>query len=462
MLQAEKMLSKVLERVKPSEQEFRREIEKAEEIVKQILKMKGSHVTARLGGSLSRNTHLKGDRDIDIFVMFPEHVSRQEFEREGLKIGRQVFKGHKFEIAYSEHPYVRGVIDGFDIEVVPSFDIKHTSMLKSSVDRSSFHTVYLQRKLSDLQKDQVRLLKQFLKGIGCYGADLKQSSFSGFLTELMVLNYGSFEACLNAVSSWKRQEVIDLEKSVLREEALEKFRDSCLIIIDPTDSSRNAAAAVSIEQMARFVAASRAFLKKPSMNFFFPPRQRPLPAGNVSRLVKKEGLIVVQMRYPKGLLSDLAWGMLRRLCRKVHSALDEKGFEALRSEAWTDEKSLVTITLDLESDSLEQACKRTGPEVFNLQASENFLKAHKRPLSGPRIENGRWVVEELREDFIASEFLKRLLKKLSAEEVKDLRIPLKNAQVLSGGKILSLYKSNCEFREYFTGFLKGKEKFLEF
>jgi len=98
--------------------------------------------------------------------------------------------------------------------------------------------------------------------------------------------------------------------------------------------------------------------------------------------------------------------------------------------------SLPELTIDLQANALEQAFKRIGPEVFNASASGNFLKAHKKPLSGPRIENGRWIVEELREHYLATEFLKFLLKKLSKEEVKELRFLLKKARVLNQKQIL--------------------------
>jgi len=290
--------------------------------------------------------------------------------------------------------------------------------LQSSVDRSSFHTAYLQKKLSSAQQDEVRLLKQFLKGIQCYGADLRQASFSGYLTELLILKYGNFLECLKAVAEWKKPTVIDLENYWLEEQALEKFRDFPLIIIDSTDRSRNAAAAVSLQQMARFTAASRTFLKKPSMNFFFPPKTKPLQLKKVSMHVQKEGLIVLEMPYPKGLLADIFWGMIKRLARKLHSALEEKEFKVLRSEAWTDEKSLATITIDLQATALEH--------------------------------------------YLATEFLKFLLKKLSKEEVKELRFLLKKARVLNQKQILKLYKKSPEFQEHFTRFLKGKEEFLEY
>ena len=462
MLSLEKIFSKVLANAKPSAQEFVKEMEMAEELIKKIYKIEGKHVSVRLGGSLSRNTHLRGDRDIDLFVMFPEHLDRKEFEKEGLRIGKEIFKGKKFEIAYSEHPYVRGVINGFDVEVVPSFDIKSTADLKSSVDRSSFHTEYLLRKMRDDQKDQVRLLKQFLKGIGCYGADLKQASFSGYLTELLILEYNDFENCLKKVSEWPQKAVIDVEKHLLKEEALEKFRENFLIVIDPTDRSRNVAAAVSTRQMCRFIAAARAFLKKPSENFFFKKKQAPFALKKVSALAQNEGLIVLEIPFPKKILPDIVWGIIKRLARKIHSALDEKDFTVIRCEAWTDEKHLVTIAIDLQANRLEQAFRREGPEVFNKIASENFLKAHQRPISGPRIEGSRWIIEEQREHYIATEFLKFLLAKLSKEELKQFLPALKKARVLNQKQILALYKKNRHFQEYFTKFLKGKEEFLEY
>ena len=208
----ESLLDAVLESVKPSAQEFREELRMAESIMGRIKAEKGAHVGVMLGGSLGRNTHLRNDRDIDLFVIYPKHLPRKEFEREGLRLGRKIMKGHFFEEAFSEHPYLRGSMNGFDVEIVPAFDVESADRKQSSVDRSRFHTHYLNERLHDQLRDEVRLLKQFLKGIECYGADVKASSVPGYVVELLVLHYGRFLDAIKAVSAWKQEQVIDLQK----------------------------------------------------------------------------------------------------------------------------------------------------------------------------------------------------------------------------------------------------------
>ena len=121
------LLKQVLERVVPSAEEKKSEAELAKKIMQQIKGMEGKHIDVVWAGSSARDTHLKGDRDLDIFVLFPQKLSREEFEKEGLRIGKQVFKGHEWEEAYSEHPYVRGMIYGFEVEIVPSYKISDAS-----------------------------------------------------------------------------------------------------------------------------------------------------------------------------------------------------------------------------------------------------------------------------------------------------------------------------------------------
>ncbi|NIS30872.1 MAG: tRNA CCA-pyrophosphorylase, partial [Actinobacteria bacterium] len=54
-------------------------------------------------------------------------------------------------------------------------------------DRTPFHAAYVEGRLNDELAAEVRVLKQLLEGIGVYGSDLKTRGFSGYLTELLVL-----------------------------------------------------------------------------------------------------------------------------------------------------------------------------------------------------------------------------------------------------------------------------------
>ena len=47
-----------------------------------------------------------------------------------------------------------------------------------------------------------------------------------------------------------------------------------LVIIDPVDKGRNVASAVQPQKLYDFIGAARAFLKKPSESFFYPPKPK--------------------------------------------------------------------------------------------------------------------------------------------------------------------------------------------
>ncbi len=453
---------RVLKKVTPSKGEIGAEKKLTEEIVAKIKGLEGSHVDVMAVGSTARNTHLRGDRDIDIFVLFPTGVKRERFVEEGLKIGKRIFRGHKWEKAYSEHPYIRGKIGEFDVEVVPSYKIGEGHLLESSVDRSPFHMAYLMGKLTAKDRKEVRLLRQFLKGIGCYGADLKVSSVPGYVVELLILKYGSFDACIKAVSKWKDRQVIELsgERDKAEKELLKRF-DSPLVVIDPVDNNRNVAAALSLNQYSRLIAASRAFLKKPSMNFFFPGNVKPWPLKKVKEMLGKKELVGVKIAYPKKALSDILWGQARRLRKKLVSQMGAMGFVVVRSEDWMDEESAMAMVFELESLELQRSEKRAGPRVADVRHSEKFLASHKRLISGPRIEDGRWVIEIPRKYVNANKFLRDYLKKARKDAKSDLKKGMnKKTEVMDEKKLVEFYKKNRGFAKFLTRYLRGREEFV--
>ncbi len=152
------------------------------------------------GGSFAKGTWLKEEVDIDIFIKIDNSVNDKEFGQLGEQVGWQSLKGFNPYIRYSDHPYVEAVIDGIRVNVVPCYDVPKGKW-KSAADRSPFHTDYMRNNLDDEKRNQVRLLKKFLKSIGVYGADIATGGFSGYVAEIMILKYGSFEAVLHAMSN---------------------------------------------------------------------------------------------------------------------------------------------------------------------------------------------------------------------------------------------------------------------
>ena len=148
-----------------------------------------------LAGSTARETWLAGERDVDLFVRLPPDLDREQLREYGLTVGHAVVDGRE---EYAEHPYVVGELDGFGVDVVPCYALDDATEIRSAVDRTPFHTRYVRDRLDRERASDVRVAKQFLTGIGVYGSDLRTRGFSGYLTALLVLEYGGFRELLAA------------------------------------------------------------------------------------------------------------------------------------------------------------------------------------------------------------------------------------------------------------------------
>ncbi len=455
-----KILSRVGARITPTPTELVEEKKMVEHLLHRIRAEKGPHVDVQLCGSVARNTHLRGDKDLDIFVFYPPTLSREKFEKAGLALGHKIFGKEFHEEAYSEHPYVRGILSGFDVEIVPTYKVAHAHEKLAAVDRTPFHAAYMRKKLSKEQCRDVRLLKQFLKGISVYGADVKMQGVPGYLVEILILQYGSFASALESISQWREHTISDVENHYpTRNDAKTLFPHAPLIVIDPTDRSRNVAAALSLNQLARFIAATRAFLKKPSEKFFFAHENEPISLREMQSILRAEEFIGISFSYPKGLLEDMAWGQLRRLAKKIGNGLIEKDFCLRRSFEWTNGKDACVILFDVENPILQSSKLRFGPPLSDAIASARFLAAHKAPLSGPRIENGRIVIVEKRKIVKVGDTLVLETKKCAQSENGELKSPLAKAKTLSEKQLVALSKKEKDFARAFGHFLKGKEWF---
>jgi tRNA nucleotidyltransferase (CCA-adding enzyme) len=440
--------SKVLKKISPRKKDIEEEKKIFEEIKDKIEEIEGNHSHIEWCGSSARGTHLKGDRDLDLFLMFDKEMSENELEKEGLRVGKRIFRGHKWEKAYSQHPYIRGIIKGFDIEIVPSYIVSSGKEKKSAVDRTPFHNKFLLKKMSKKQKEDARLLKQFLKGINAYGADLKNQSLPGYAVELLILYYENFEKALKEMNKWKQKTKIKFNSKKAK-----KFSDP-LIIIDPVDPNRNVASALSENQLERIKYASKMFLEKPSKKFFFRKKIRKMEKKKVREILEKKELIGLKANFPKTILNDLVWGQVRKLSKRLANYLEENDFGVMQKDFWSNENEIIFV-FALNTLILQKARKLVGPKVEDEENVKRFLKG-KKILSGPRIEKGRVVIEIERKETRAEKHLQNAVKKIRQEKIGMRRI-LTKTKVLDEKELLKEYKG--EFAEFLTLYLKGKDVF---
>ena len=57
-------------------------------------------------------------------------------------------------------------------------------------------------------KGEVRILKKFFLHIDVYGAELAKEGFSGYVSEVLISYFGSFEKTLKKISKLKQGDVM--------------------------------------------------------------------------------------------------------------------------------------------------------------------------------------------------------------------------------------------------------------
>ncbi|MEM1566601.1 MAG: CCA tRNA nucleotidyltransferase [Candidatus Bathyarchaeia archaeon] len=474
-MQAQDMLETVcktvLEKITPKPEE-RRKIEdlarRLEKSVTEAAERFGVKATVRLEGSVAKDTWLSGEPDIDIFMRLPRSIPRSTLGEVALKIARKATEGAQQVERFAEHPYLEAFVEGVRVNIVPCYETKPGEWL-SATDRTPYHTDYVKKRLKPRMRDEVRLLKKFMKGVGVYGAEIKVGGFSGYLCELLIIHYGSFLNVLKAFAQHEQRTVIDIENHYKgRKDELPLLFNEPLVIIDPVDMGRNVASAVQSQKLYTFVAAARAFLENPSLKFFYPPETKPLTIKNLNETLRNRGSALVFIVF--GMVEavpDVLWGQLYKSQRSLAKLLETNDFTMLRCAAWSNEENLNVLLFELESRHLPHVKKHLGPPLEKIVDCERFLAKHAtnpETVSGPYIEDGRWVVEVKRKYTDAVSLLNEKLKDggRSTGVAKDIAKTLsKGFKIYVNEEIAEIYSRNSEFAKFLTDFLHGKPKWLE-
>lgn len=396
------ILEEVERRVTPTREEEERLLALADKIMGRVSEVSAKHgvaVEPMLVGSLAKGTWLRGEGDLDIFMLFPKGYSKADLEELGLRIAEEVAEGRGVR-AYAEHPYLRFYVDGVKVDLVPALKVERADAKATAVDRTPFHLEYVRSKLDDELRAQVRLLKRFMKGVGVYGAEAKTLGFSGYVCELLTIKYGSFLAVLEQASSWRPPTVVAVEQPPAK-----SFQHH-IVVVDPTDPSRNAAAAVSLESYSTLIAASQAFLERPTLEFFYPPPPKPVSQDEAGYGSQGRHLVLVRLR-PPGVVEEVLWSELRSSAKGVLEHLERWGFGPYGYGFHFDGEHAY-MWFELERVELPASEKRVGPPVYERLHAKRFLEKNRaKTLRGPWIEGERWVLEALRETRRVEEALRR-------------------------------------------------------
>ncbi|MFQ5573694.1 MAG: CCA tRNA nucleotidyltransferase, partial [Nitrosopumilaceae archaeon] len=351
-------------------------------------------VTVEFGGSYAKGTWLTNKADVDIFIKFKKTTSEKKFVDLAKKIGFDSLKKFYPYVRYSEHPYVEAKIKGTKVNVVPCYDVVKGKW-QSAADRSPYHTKFMLESLTGSMKNEVRLLKNFLISNNIYGAEIAKQGISGYVAEVLVLKFGSFSEVIKTIAKLKKNQIIGKPSK--------KF-DTSIIIIDPIDSNRNLGAAISNENVGRFVLSSRAFLKNPSISFF---------KKKIKSITSKKNLentLVVKFNY-KSRSPDIIWGQIKRAASSLTTQMEVEGFKVLRHSAKTDEKKEACLIFLLQSLKIEEDYVRDGPGFFCEADSNVFITKNAKKSKIMWIGSNRKILSlQKRQQNDARLFLQNLLK----------------------------------------------------
>lgn len=421
--------SKILAKISPSASEAKAEKAFAARLAK-ILSGIGAEKISFVG-SAARDTGLRGDNDIDLFVQFPQALDEEHIVGKTFEFTKENIKAD-WIVRYAEHPYLQAKIGAFKVEVIPCFTARPHEGIKSAVDRSPLHMDYLQKRLTAQQRGDVRLLKQLLKNNGLYGAEVAVKGFSGLVCEYLILNFRTFEGLVASAAKWRPPVRIDIEGS-----SQKRFEEP-LAIIDAIDRNRNAAAVVSETNANRFIALCQALSAKPSEKFFFwQPKRK--SASELNALWKKRGtcILLVEFNAPD-LVEDILVPQLRKTEEHALKQLRLEGYSAFGSTSFVN-WGKAFLLFEFSSAAKPLVEQNVGPPAWNAKAVSGFLK-NKKPLRGPFVDGEKVVVELAGTKGNAIEFLKNGLARGKWGVGSHLAGPLRKARFLEGD---SIFKPDC-------------------
>ena len=415
----QKLLNKVLTRIKPDKKEREFVLKRVNYIVGQINKNL-KDAKAELGGSGAKDTWLKGEYDLDIYIKFDYNKFKDKNSILS-DISEKVLKKSlkKIKRVHGSRDYFQYREGNFIFEVIPILDIKKKEHALNITDMSPLHVKWVKKKKGS---DEIRLTKAFCKAQEVYGAESYIMGFSGYICEILTVNYKSFIGLIKNASKWKDKEFIDISghhknKNDILMNVNKSKLISPIVVIDPVQKDRNAAAALGNEKYRKFIKSCKEFLKNPSEDFFF-KKKKTLECLKKKNRNKK--LIVLSIAPLEG-KEDVVGSKLLKVFIYIQKKFEENNFK-IESCAWDWDKSdgaLFWFLFDRKKKS--EFIIHKGPPLKAKIHVIRFEKKHKKTF----VKNKKIFAKIKRKFRTPEDCLFFLIKDMYIKErVKDIKVNL--------------------------------------
>ena len=359
-----------------------------------LLKEQKIKAVVQTGGSYSKGTALKNIHDIDLFVAFDLTYKEKNIS----DLLEKALKPLNPTRVHGSRDYFQ-IHNLYNIEIIPVLNIKKASDAQNVTDFSLWHVEWVMKKGKG-KEDDIRLAKQFCKAASIYGAESYISGFSGHVLDILIIYYGSFEKLLKGSLTWKAQKVIDphnqhkgkalfnLNKSKIQ---------SGLVVIDPVQPDRNAAAALSIKNMLEFQKVAQQFLKTPTLEFF---KEKKI---NLDMLKKKKAIILLAETQEGK--RDVVGAKAVKVYEHFKNALQE--IFGIKESGWQWNDQFIMWFIP-EKKMLPPTKEHIGPPLDKEKHVISFKKKYKKTTIKKEYTNPVTLVKSL----IAEEYTKDKIKKI--------------------------------------------------
>jgi tRNA nucleotidyltransferase (CCA-adding enzyme) len=359
------------------------------------------------GSTGKKQTQLRSIADIDLFVGlrvqdYQDIIRKDAKERDRL-VGRvldrfvddwflpavETLEAENVQKTFSQHPYLSLGLMGLDVDILCCFDLSAETIAKdgpiTAVDRTVHHSSFVAGKLTPEKRDDVRLLKSFVRACHAYGDDcaVGRMGFTGYSLELLVLESDSFADAIGRLVQIDAEPIDPMRRSLVKLRGISSFRDDHILIVDPTDHGRNVASSFD-ERAVRWVQLRARqvmeYLESGSMEKHVDLLvEDEIPEAPIPKAIRNNALSF-EFESDGTTHYTVLRDKLHRLARRISSQWErEDTGEARFGKSLTEiyfEGDRFAIGAIVQKAKISEDYVRQGPPVKMKEAAERFLQTH--------------------------------------------------------------------------------------
>lgn len=426
------------------------------------------------GSTGKKQTQLRGVADIDLFVGlkledYPQIFNdtqtehRQTIDDLMNNLVSQWFEPavrdldvSEVQRAFSQHPFLSLKMEGIDIDILGCFDIDAQTLTDkgpvTAVDRTVHHTRYIADRLTQKKREDVRILKSFVRACHAYGdtCAVGRMGLTGVILEILVINKPDLDSAVKALRILETEPIDLLNRELDELKKMPAYRDDHIFVMDPTDPSRNMASSFSPRSYAwvqyKIDKLREIIHRGDSTTIIDTLVESPIPSNKLPDWIESH-IAVSEFQSDGKVHYTILRDKLHRLARKAISEMrvertGEPRFGEILAEVYF-EDAKYALGMFVETPLASKTFDRKGPPIALKEASERFRKTHADAFES----DGFLYVREEREWTSAPKMFESILKYNPIDGLK-----IQNEKTVLSDQVLNvLYEYvlpiESEFRE---------------